>query len=240
MVAEALNSMKKDTGLSLEDDLLPGLKGDLEFAIYPGPKTPEFLAYCDAENGGNPVALAEKVVSSIQAHSSKWGNVTVMRSQDGDASEWKVLIPKAQNASLGGANNAPDHLNLISLNGCVYATSEDDLSAKVMALGHGGASLADDGPFVNMLRSVTNNCQALLMVSMYRIMGSVVQHGGDASLAGMFGGSNTGIFGSMHYDNGSATGDLFIPLDWTKVVQMIGKGMKSVAGPPSGSPGGIS
>ncbi len=100
---KGLKQMKDQTGLVL-DDLLPGLKGDFELAVYPSTgtsKTPEFLAYLDSQNGGTPVDLAQKIRASIQTHEATWGNVTVTETKVGDATIWRLSQPKQPSVQPG-------------------------------------------------------------------------------------------------------------------------------------------
>lgn len=134
-------------------------------------------------------------------------------------------------------NQIPDHADLILLKDTVYISTADDLTQKVTALAQGGATLADDGPFVNMQRMLGHNAQAVLMVSVYRILATVNSGpGAQADLNTVFGGANTGVAGSSSFDKTTGVGDLFIPLDWTKAIHWLGKTMKDMDGAQNGAP----
>ncbi len=118
-------------------------------------------------------------------------------------------------------------------------STADDLTQKVTALAQGGASLADDGPFVNMEHMLGSNSQAVLMVSVYRIL-ATLNSGPDAKadLNSIFGDDKTGVAGSCYFDKTTGVGDLFIPLDWGKAIHWLGKTMKDMDGPkPNGQNG---
>jgi hypothetical protein len=310
---KSIQEMKTQTGLSLEADVLPALHGDFEVAVYPSTgksKTPEFLAFSDSAHGASPADLTKKVVASMEAHATGWGNVKVTESQKGEATIYRVEQPKrvqpnlsAMNAQglppnamamapnsappngippfanvvppaqsvpptpgnptqpthgpyvdpnapgmppnidmnapgMPGApmsNDTPDHADAIVLHGSVYVTSADDLTDKVVALGSGGESLATDAPFMAMQHSLEPTAQSILMVSIYRILQTYAGQSGDPDLNALFGGPNTGVVGSCHFNKATGTGDLFVPLDWGKAIHYIGKTMKAAKGGPRGS-----
>ncbi|HLK60627.1 MAG TPA: DUF3352 domain-containing protein [Chthonomonadaceae bacterium] len=72
---EGLNSFEKETGISIEKDLVAGLKGDLALVVYPAREAmtgiPDGLIILDDANGANPAGMVEKVKSAIAIECKK-------------------------------------------------------------------------------------------------------------------------------------------------------------------------
>jgi hypothetical protein len=66
---EAKAAFTKATHLDVDKDLIPALKGDAVFAMYPavgGHKFPEMLLVMDDQNGGDPSAIVPKLAAAIE------------------------------------------------------------------------------------------------------------------------------------------------------------------------------
>jgi hypothetical protein len=78
---DGFGAMEKDTGLDLENDILPALAGETYMALYPpksGQEEPTFVLMFDEQNGGKPEAAARKIIASEKGFTSKMvGDVEV-------------------------------------------------------------------------------------------------------------------------------------------------------------------
>lgn len=72
---DGLNSFEKETGLSIQKDLVVGLKGNLTLAVYPAREAmtgiPDGLIMLDDANGADPATMITKIKSTILAQSRK-------------------------------------------------------------------------------------------------------------------------------------------------------------------------
>jgi hypothetical protein len=72
---DGLNSFEKETGLDIAKDLIPGLKGNLTLAVYPGREAmtgvPDGLIMLDDANGADPAAMVDKIRSVIVTECKK-------------------------------------------------------------------------------------------------------------------------------------------------------------------------
>ena len=90
-----LEQFERETGLSVENDILPAFQGDLSVAVYPGPTgKPEDLdmvLMADDANGANPAALVAKVRTLIERKSSENGEtVRFEETTIGGATVWEL------------------------------------------------------------------------------------------------------------------------------------------------------
>jgi hypothetical protein len=64
MLHDMERELRKAADLDVDTDLIPALRGDAVFAVYPGAgknHTPDFLAVIDDQNGGDPSAVVPKL-----------------------------------------------------------------------------------------------------------------------------------------------------------------------------------
>jgi hypothetical protein len=130
-------------------------------------------------------------------------------------------------------------------NTVLIASSHAMLDAAVTAWSGEGRPLAEDPAYVRMQAQMTQNAQNALMVNLPAIMEALrptLEKAMKDSGAGitaddiikMFGAANTGLVGSGRCDGKVGTGTLFMPLDFDRVIHMIGVATRQ-GGPGAGS-----
>lgn len=93
---DGIAEFEKQTGMSVQRDILPGLKGDIWMAVYPDTRGADRgvdgLILIDDSNGADPASLAEKVRTYVTKSSSEKGKqgVTFQSQQKGAATVWSL------------------------------------------------------------------------------------------------------------------------------------------------------
>ncbi|MBI5706047.1 MAG: DUF3352 domain-containing protein [Armatimonadetes bacterium] len=106
---EGVKSFEKTSGLSVRDDIVPGLKGDQVIAVYPG-KTGEgadldLVLVATTANGATPAALAARLRALAERESQKSNKpMTFSSSQVGDVTIWEI-DPKSRDEMVRGLNS---------------------------------------------------------------------------------------------------------------------------------------
>ena len=123
----------------------------------------------------------------------------------------------------------------------IIATSKPMLDRAVQAYEGHGASLADDPGYADMERSLTPGSQSYMLIHLGAIMQRLQPElkkslqGEDAEMANdmmqMFGSQNAGIAISGKYDGKMSIGSILIPLNYDKMIRVMGKAAKKAAAP---------
>jgi Protein of unknown function (DUF3352). len=93
---EGIAEFEKQTGMNVQKDILPGLKGHLWMAVYPDARGADRgvdgLVVIDDSNGADPAALADKVRILVQKTSSEHGKqgVTFQSQEKNGATIWSL------------------------------------------------------------------------------------------------------------------------------------------------------
>jgi hypothetical protein len=121
---DGIASFEKQTGLSVANDVLPALKGDLLFAVYPdasmqGVQGVDGVLVLDNANGATPVALEEKLRALVERESAKTAGqeIRFVTTQSNGATI--IALDPATDAKLHGSS---------SDNGAAGKTAEADES----------------------------------------------------------------------------------------------------------------
>jgi hypothetical protein len=111
----------------------------------------------------------------------------------------------------------------------VVATSPAMMNKAIQTL-NGQRSLAEDLAFAEMATHVDPKDQCLVMCALSRIAerfsteltGATKDSGfTPEDVINLFGGPNTGLVGSSHFENNTVTGSLFLPLDFDRMAKLI-------------------
>lgn len=92
---EGVRSFEKSSGLSVQNDIVPALKGDQVIAVYPG-KTGEgadldLVLVATNANGATPAALSAKLRAMVERESQKGSRpITFKSSQVSDVTLWEI------------------------------------------------------------------------------------------------------------------------------------------------------
>ncbi len=115
MFNDGVASFEKETGLSVPQDVVPGLTGDLMLAVYPDQADPQSgvdgLIVIDDTNSADPAALADKLRAYVERASAKDGKQGVhfvSTSRDG-ATIWTLDDPSQEQVrhALSGMASSP-------------------------------------------------------------------------------------------------------------------------------------
>ena len=248
---KGMAEFEKETGISVDRDIMPGLNGSFWLAIYPDPATEVgAVVVFDDANGADPARLADKVRTYVAGASAKepGGPVRFLPFQNGNVTFWKLDddSKKALNNELQGAvsnvnpagpppaNQAkkPEATIVYAQVGraVLIASSQELLDKAVSTYGGGGLSLADDPAFQGMRSNVTPGSQTVFMVNLAMIMQKIGPHlekefkdsgVNPDDIIRLFGDASTGLVASGKYDGAIQTGNFFLPLEYERVVTLM-------------------
>ena len=123
----------------------------------------------------------------------------------------------------------------------LLATSKAMLNRAALAYAGHAASLADDPGYAEMQRTLTPGSQSYALIHLGHIMERLQPElkkslqGEDAEMANdimqMFGSENAGMTFSGKYDGKMSTGSVLIPLNYEKIISVLGKAAKKATAP---------
>lgn len=256
-----LADFERKSGISVPRDIVPAFAGNMILAIYPdnslGVQSADGVLMLDDSNGANPAKLAEKLRALIEREAAKQKQpARFISSQVEGATVWRLDPASQAQFTKGLRSSSPDGEGVAPPamrdktpiyatigNSVILASSEAMLGKALNAYRGNGRSLLDDAAFATMQGKVGDRAQALVMVSLRRIMEAIrpsIEESGSPvnvdDLVNLFGGPDTGLVGTSWYDGNLMGGEMFVPLDWVRLVRIVGAGMrKDASGPPMGS-----
>jgi hypothetical protein len=229
---DGIKDFERETGVDVEEELVPALGGNLLVAVYPNQKdptgVPEFLAVADDTNGADPAAVAEKIRSAA----AKEGHALKPREITG-GTIWATPEPiEGKTACMAQSGK-----------GLLVASSTDLLEKALASYGSASGGLMAEPSFAAMQAMAVEGAQSLVMVDIRRVLTTLrpMIEPQLASAPGMkfddvlelFGGEGTGAVFSGRYDGNVASFQFFLPLSYEKAVHLIAVGAKSAASAPT-------
>lgn len=243
----------KSSGVDIENDLVPALQGNIAIAFYPSEKYQtgglDVLAMVDDQNGADPAKVADKLRAAIDksfADQHKQGPF-MERADDGEGATW-MLAPNVEQDMRDGLEKAFDAPEIkgemLSVGKTVVYTTRGktvfvSTSRKLMerALNTyktGTGSVADDASFVQP--GVLEGSQDVMILNVAKIAKGVAATlnfdkmdkdaaGAVQGILSMFDTLNVPLYGKGSFSSTSASGTLFIPLDYDKLADFIGAQM---------------
>lgn len=135
----------------------------------------------------------------------------------------------------GGPNPMQDKTIIYAQigNAVLIASSEAMLNKAVQAYKGQGSTLAGDPAFAFGAGRLRDGAQDMIIVNLYRIMEAVkpqIEQSGVPfnvdDFVNLFGGPGVSLAGSASYDGKLMTGEMFMPLDYERLIRMIGAGVR--------------
>ncbi|HZT43994.1 MAG TPA: DUF3352 domain-containing protein [Chthonomonadaceae bacterium] len=264
---DGMAAFEKQTGLSVQRDLVNGLDGTSLWAAYPSSQdshgVPDGLLVLEANNGADPAAMMAKVRSYLERATVKNGKpgVRFLPEQSNGITIWSLDpasqqqithavtdLVTSQTPMLKGPGSAASSANsgittMAQGKGAVYAevgkaillaSSRSLLDRALAAYAGHGASLADSPAYRNMRAQLPQGAQSALLIDLPGIMDTLrpslartvanSQSGiTPDDVARIFGSTGTtGLVGSVRYDGKTFTTTLFVPLDYERLIHIIG------------------
>lgn len=247
-IVNGIAEFEKETGLSVPKDIVPAFRGNATFAVYPGPSSqPEdfdFLLSLDDASEADPAALFAKLRLLVERKSKEEGKkVGWVETKLGDVTLWEIDAKTRKEivSGMGDWKAAKDKSLIIALQGksLTFSTSRALINQAIEARS-GGASLANDPAFTAMERRVVEGSQSNIMISLGRVMQAMrpmfeeqMKDGPIKvdDLVNLFGGLDTGLVGSGKFDGNATTGTFFMPLNYERMIRMIGAGVRASSKP---------
>ncbi|HET6387513.1 MAG TPA: DUF3352 domain-containing protein, partial [Armatimonadota bacterium] len=195
IAANAANEFRSETGLDLDHDILPEMRGGAAVAVYPGPafrrtvgigaaSGSQLLVVFDSENGADPGSLAPRLMDAVirLAHGTlrftevSRNGVTIWTA--GSESGFTAAASSMAAGMLGGpaslAAGARPTLELAQAGRLLILASSPQIMDRALSVYHGaGQSLADDPAFQSMVRRWSPHAQDSLMVDLAAVMAAV-------------------------------------------------------------------
>jgi hypothetical protein len=256
MIGELADNLRQNVGLDLHKDVVGGLKGNAVIAAYPTTDQTEgadLLLMVDDMNGADPAAAVDRFQSFIDEQNAKEGNSEkfFVESKLGNARMFRVPDRMEEDMRKGLSGDLDEHTVKTDVmfgkktvawamvgKGILAATDEGLLKRAVECYESRTNNLAGDATFLKDDAEVMDGSQLLAIFNLGRIAAGVKNTVStekmDRDGAEMF---NTILsafssLGEPFYlkakvgQDGQVAGGAFIPLDYDKVFDFIGKQMK--------------
>ena len=252
-VAEMEDSIEKGIGLSMQHDLIPGLKGNAVAALYPSQEGQaaglDVLVVVDDSNGANPSDAVDRFQTFMDRQMAKEGNSPKLFEQKAIAGgrEYRVndKVEEDMRKSLGqGMENGPVKKDLMVgkktiayavVGKAVLAASSQELLDRAVASYQSKTNgLTGDSKFASSEKALLDGSQTFATFSLSRIAEGIKNSMSTAKMSAddlkMFN-SVMDIFMSLTDPmyikgkiaaDGAGSGGVFIPMDYDKLIDMIG------------------
>lgn len=235
-VNKSLDEFTKQTGMDIDKDIMPAFEGTFSVAAYPGKSgKPEDLDILIALHGDADATsnLAQKIKALVSKprdnakpltwNSKSIGNNTIWTLQDslsdaiGDKSQSNAFMQKRM-----GFVETPQ--------GVLFGTSETVLY-RAMSAAEGSQSLKHDAAYIGSFKKAEGKTEMLVMINAHRIMQMFREpitsslKGSDViaeDVLGIFGPDNSSIVSTGRLEGGKSYSKVFIPLDYDKLIRVIG------------------
>ena len=187
-----LTQFEKETGISMENDVLPAFRGDTVLAVYPdrtSTATVDALMLIDTANGGNPAPLFEKFRAFIERKSaeeaakhpgkavkfveSKVGKTTIWKMDDASLAEFRKGLGTTTDTTGQSVPNpyfTDKSISFAVSDGSVIVATSDAMMGKALITLGGDRSLADDQAFMDMIARTTDQDQFIFMCALSRVL----------------------------------------------------------------------
>lgn len=240
-VRDGIAQFEQETGLSLQNDVLPAFNGDAIFAAYPKRTgTSPDIDFCfmlsgAAEKSGS---LADKLRAMIESKSADDGKPVRFEQVDvAGVTVWSLDAASAeelgkQMTTIDGKQPSVRELCYAQVDGNLVICTSKALMTRAITECRGGSSLATDSEFSTLADRKLSGSQAEYALSVKRIMDTVREFAEpgmkDApvqwkDLEAMF--TPGLLIGSCVMDANTMTARMSLPLDFEKIVRVIGKSM---------------
>lgn len=221
---EGLAKIRRESGFDLEQDVLPAFRGEFTAAIYPGGDEPDALFVLDNSNGATPAEFAEKLKQAIASgRFDKDRPAPTVHTEEYRGAPMTVIE--------GEATHGKTPCYAVVDGSVLAATSTTLLKNAVDAAKGDGHSLRGDRRYTKMLTHATKDAKLAILVDLPTLVGEMAKRGEGPQWdwKRVFG--DDGVVVSASYDGRKATGELFIPLNWTEVIHRIGSEAKKMDRP---------
>ncbi len=234
---DLVSNFERETGLSVEKDIVPAFNGDIILAVYPTAKSLDGVLMIDNANGATPVALLAKIRAWVTREAKGNPDANVEETIDG-VTVWEpsgAIGDKNLSKSMKVDGDQKD-IFVANIDGSVAITSSRPMLQKLIDTHRTGKSLKTDPAFQEMQQRMGEDPHILTMIAMTRVMEKLTpmmdsflaaKHLDRNVLAGMFGGPNAGLVFSARIAGDSLRSSTFIPLDYAKTIRVIKAMMKS-------------
>ncbi len=190
---DELAKFEQESGISVENDLLPALKGDAIVAVYPGavadPTSFDGVIMIDTANGGEPAKLADKLRAFVERKSAetaaKGGSnkaVHFTETKMGSATVWQLDAESVSGLRDALGHRKPDgsrevppamadkNVMYAVVDNAVILASSQAMMNQALLSANGGKSLADDLAFTNMAAEADPKAQMVGFIAISRIV----------------------------------------------------------------------
>lgn len=255
-IAEMESSLQKETGISFRKDVLPAFKGDFILAAYPQKDEVagiDLLAVADDTNGANPADAAARLQDYIRQQIEKEGNSQgpLWTSREASGARFFRISDKVESDMRKSFGDMDDQqVNKKALVGtktiawavvgkAVIVSTNEDLLERTVATYQGAAGGLDtDAKFASSEKETLDGSQQVLLLSISRVAEGVRNTVRTAKMraddrktfegiVGMLEGLNQPL--ALHaklQSDGHVAAGAFIPLDYDKVIDLVGDQMK--------------
>ncbi len=207
---EGIAQFEKESQLSIENDILPALRGEINVALYKvdGAKDPSVILSLDESNGGTAVATLQKVINKVNsgAYDNNGNTPRFVESQNGP---FKVYTPNGGEKVIFAIGNDE-----------VFIVSDLSLINKLQS----GERLSSDGAFAN-LQSNKDSLMSLT-IDLEKVIDLINAEGKpqDVDLRQLI--TQPKMTASWSVVGDTARFEMLLPIDIPSVIRTVGKQIK--------------
>lgn len=240
-----LKEFEDKTGISIDNDLVPALKGTAIVAAYPdataNPRSADVTAVLTNDNGANPADLVGKLRATfdreVAKHTAEHPSDPLPHLQERTVAGAQVWSLDEQSLTKMHEGMPKDSLEIFGnknlliavKDGSVYLCSSDAMLTKALSPER---QLNDDPAFAEMLSKAGDDPQSYILLAVGRLIESYraeidktsdKTHMTTENWLSLFGGANAGlvISGKINREVGTAT--FFVPLNWEEAIHAVGR-----------------
>lgn len=230
VVEDALAEFERETGLSVEKDVVPALGGHLAVAVYPdatkGAEGWDVLLLLDDARGADPARLAEKLRLKLREE----GGPRLVQEELRGRKVWVAAEPiEGKTACFAEAGKA-----------VLLSSSRELIDRALEGWDATGGGLGAQASFTGMQKALLPGAQVALMVDVRALLeafrkpleeGMGEMAGQDLTfddVAGLFGAKDggVGLTLSAKYDGQIAGFQLFLPVDYDRAIRVMAVGAR--------------
>ena len=246
---EGITEFEKESGFNLENDILPAFDGEFTLMVYPGakPEDTNFAIHLSDANGAKAGQLAEKLLAKAEAEAKKdpkAPKTLAVKSQIGEYEAWSAA-PELRSEVLKETPELKSHDLIVLRKGeDIFVCTSKELAEQLAGVSAPKFTLSQD-PAMKPIFDGSNQ-KIVMMINLRRIMNMMRPLLEDqmknspvtvADIQDLLGADTKAITMEATWDSEHSTSHCLVPLDFVKLIQIIGKSQNQASIPSADASG---
>ena len=240
---EGITEFEKESGFNLENDILPAFDGEFTLMVYPGakPEDTNFAIHLSDANGAKAGQLAEKLLAKAEAEAKKdpkAPKTLAVKSQIGEYEAWSAA-PELRSEVLKETPELKSHDLIVLRKGeDIFVCTSKELAEQLAGVSAPKFTLSQD-PAMKPIFDGSNQ-KIVMMINLRRFMNMMRPLLEDqmknspvtvADIQDLLGPDTKAITMEATWDSEHSTSHCLVPLDFVKLIQIIGKSQNQASIP---------